>query len=103
MHCRRGRDTTCRSERRLLLVASAKNALFESVAGEFAGFERARLSWVTPKARREEDSWTERRRQRCREPFFCSRSRRVGLGLDVLPFFPNPEPFYPVGHVDPVQ
>lgn len=28
-HSRRGRDTTCRSERRLLLVASAKTALFE--------------------------------------------------------------------------
>ena len=43
----RGRDTTCRSTRPCSLNARAKTALFETVAVEFGGFERTRLSWVT--------------------------------------------------------
>lgn len=42
-HSRRGRDTTCRSERRLLLVAIAKTAAAD---GEFAGFsEQGVVGW----------------------------------------------------------
>jgi len=43
----RGRNTTCRSTRPCSLNARAKTALFETVAVEFGGFERTRLSWVT--------------------------------------------------------
>ncbi len=35
--------------------------------------------------------------------FACSRGRSLGLGLDVLPFLPDAQPFSPIGDVSSVQ